>query len=1304
MQLIQCPNCAKVLPIYARYCAYCGESLNAPAYKSSLYLARYTQRTRNYDPDMDATTDSALPRVNKQHVSVKLDMPQLLVAASLTTNQRMKSTRPATVNNRHAREERATYVLTKDVFETDTHDEMESDTEHRELTWQKDVITMATQALPPITPFPSPHQQSPVRMVPKRSRRRLPITLFFWISTAVIAVLVLGGVFGVFVSLGRGLLPRVSQDAPLSLQVAPSTVVSGGTVTLRGTNFTPRGHIGLSRDSAIPLVDTGGMTIISTDSLGHFTDTVIIGDDWGAGVHVLSAEDAFSHKLAKFSIVVTGQSGAFRPAHFHISQTALDLGSGDEATNSTQTVTLTNTGGGQISWQATATQPWLQISPAKGEFASGQRLQVAIAADRSTLNTGPYNGSILFSSNAGKNSLAVHMQVVPLEVGHEAVLELQPAVLSFTGNDGGKAPATQTITISNPGVRVLQWAAHSSAPWLSLSVSGDTVQPASSETVRAAINSSTLLPGTYNGTITFSNQGSDPVKDSPQTIYVSVTILPQCTLQVSPGALTFASVYQQAAPATKTVNLSMSQGCTTPINWTASSTASWLRIASGNGTTPASPTIGVDITSLVPGTYTASLIVSSASGTQTIPVTFTLSQPAKPVMSNALTALSFSGAVGQASPAGQQVVLANNGGGALQWQATATTTTGGKWLTLAPASGSLAGGQTVPIGVSAAQLSTLTPGSYSGMVTITGIDSTGHTAAGSPEVIPVTFNVQAACSISTSPIAALTFSSVAGQSTPLSQTLTLSAAGACAHALTWTITAATTPTGGTWLVPTPATGSANLATPGTVSIGVASTNLTTGNYTGSITLKAVDSVTKAPIGTAQTIPVTLTVQPPCTLQTVSSSSASFSAEAGHNPAAQTFTLGVTGACKGNVTITPTITYGAGSGWLAVTPSSALVLTGSSTPFTLAISTASLPAGTYTASISLAGTNGGVTIAGSPQTVTVTLTVSAAPTLSIAPASLTINTTAGTSSTPITLTNSGGGSLNWTAALGTGAPSFVSLSASGGSNVQGNTNTTVTIDVNAASATAGQTYTANVVFTATDPLTGLPVAGSPITVPVTINVAAPAMQVSTTHVAFSTASGPNPAPQTVVISNTGGGTLTWTAGTPSASWLSVGPVNGSNVSGSNASLTLAVNPAGLSANTYTATVVVTPSAGSPVTITATLTVVSVATPTPTPTAVPTPRVEATPTPTATATEAPQPTPSPTASISPTANPTPKVETTPTTVPTQPPQPTPTPTEAIQPTPTPTEAVQPTPTPTQAPQPTSTPNAKSEATTTVKHKHK
>ncbi|HYX50571.1 MAG TPA: hypothetical protein VE843_12550, partial [Ktedonobacteraceae bacterium] len=59
--------------------------------------------------------------------------------------------------------------------------------------------------------------------------------------------------------------------------------------------------------------------------------------------------------------------------------------------------------------------------------------------------------------------------------------------------------------------------------------------------------------------------------------------------------------------------------------------------------------------------------------------------------------------------------------------------------------------------------------------------------------------------------------------------------------------------------------------------------------------------------------------------------------------------------------------------------------------------------------------------------------------------------------------------------------------------------------------------------------------------------------------------------------------------PSQTWLVVTPKTGSDAAGQVTPLTFRVNVKGLTAGTYNATVIITPSVGTPVTVSVTLTI-------------------------------------------------------------------------------------------------------------------
>lgn len=201
------------------------------------------------------------------------------------------------------------------------------------------------------------------------------------------------------------------------------------------------------------------------------------------------------------------------------------------------------------------------------------------------------------------------------------------------------------------------------------------------------------------------------------------------------------------------------------------------------------------------------------------------------------------------------------------------------------------------------------------------------------------------------------------------------------------------------------------------------------------------------------------------------------------------------------------------------------------------------------------------------------------TIAVSPASLTFSYTSGgaaPSAQSVQVTNTGGGSLAWTA---TASASWLSVTPSSGTAPS-----TLSISIVPANLSAtGGTYNGSIQISSSG-ASNTPLA---IAVSLTVTVPAPALSVSPASLSFSfTNGGSVPAAHNISIANAGGGSFTWTA-SASVYWLSVSPASGS-VPGT---LSVALNPANLAAGTYNTTVQITAAgaAGSPASIPVTLVV-------------------------------------------------------------------------------------------------------------------
>ena len=293
-------------------------------------------------------------------------------------------------------------------------------------------------------------------------------------------------------------------------------------------------------------------------------------------------------------------------------------------------------------------------------------------------------------------------------------IAVAPTSLQFAYTVGGTIPAAQSIQVTNSGGGTLNWSATASAMWLSVAVTSGTAP----STLSVLVSPTGLGAGTYTGSVQISAAGAS---NSPVSVTVTLTVAPaQPVLAVSPQALTFNYTVGVTILAAQSIQVTNSGGGT--LNWSATTSATWLTVAAASGTAPSTLSVLVSPTGLGAGTYTGSVQISAAGASNSpvsVAVTLTVA-PAPPVLAVSPQALTFNSTVGGTTPAAQGISITNTGGGALSWVASASAA----WVGLSPASG------TAPAMLSvSANPATLAAGSYSATVLITAAGATGSAAA-----------------------------------------------------------------------------------------------------------------------------------------------------------------------------------------------------------------------------------------------------------------------------------------------------------------------------------------------------------------------------------------------------------------------------------------------------------------------------------------------------------------------------------------------------------------------------------------------
>ncbi len=316
------------------------------------------------------------------------------------------------------------------------------------------------------------------------------------------------------------------------------------------------------------------------------------------------------------------------------------------STPASQTVTITNAGGGTLTWSASSGSSWLAVTPNSG-VGTGTLI---LAINPAGLTAQTYNGTVTVTASGATNSPQTISVALTVNAAPQPSLSLSASQASFSFTLGGGTPSSQTVNITNAGAGTLTWSATSNSSWLTVSSSSGT----GSGTLTIGINPAGLTAQTYTGAITVTASGA---ANSPRTISVTLTVNaapPSIFLSVSKAS--FAYTLGGSAPAAQTVNVANIGGGT--LAWSAASGSSWLTVSPSSGTGAGTLTLGINPAGLTAQTYNGAVTVTASGSTnspQTISVTLTVSAAAPPVVVSAVVnAASWKG--GTVAP-GELVVI-----------------------------------------------------------------------------------------------------------------------------------------------------------------------------------------------------------------------------------------------------------------------------------------------------------------------------------------------------------------------------------------------------------------------------------------------------------------------------------------------------------------------------------------------------------------------------------------------------------------------------------------------------------------------
>src|SRR5881396_681786 len=348
---------------------------------------------------------------------------------------------------------------------------------------------------------------------------------------------------------------------------------------------------------------TGG-PITTSLATGTYTTTVRIAIQ-DIGHNVLAFRDVpVSYTIQPLAGLATNpQSLTFSQLQGGPAPTAQNLG-------------ISELGGASYAWNASIVYQsgsgWLNINDASS--ASGATLPTSLSISVNPSGTlGTLNAMVRVTGNGNTLDVPVTYTVT------EPQLTWSPASLTFNAASQGASPLAQSVTLSTQSSLPVNYTTSISygagaAGWLSVPANGT-----APGTVSVGVNTTNLAPATYAATLVLTS--------AAQAVSISVSyVVNEPVVTPSPSQLTFNSFSTGTLPATQNVTLATQQNLTvsfsTAINYGAGASG-WL-VAPANGTAPGPISIGVNTTKFAPGSYAATLVLSTAKQTISIDVTYSV--------------------------------------------------------------------------------------------------------------------------------------------------------------------------------------------------------------------------------------------------------------------------------------------------------------------------------------------------------------------------------------------------------------------------------------------------------------------------------------------------------------------------------------------------------------------------------------------------------------------------------------------------------------------------------------------------------
>ena len=196
-----------------------------------------------------------------------------------------------------------------------------------------------------------------------------------------------------------------------------------------------------------------------------------------------------------------------------------------------QPILVSNSGTGSLAFTATSStlsgnQTWLSVTPTTGTATAAAAATVNITVNPAGLAAGDYYGLVDVASTGATNSpQLVEVVLNVLDPGVDVTALIAPTGLIFVARAGSN-PTPQTVQLGNPSddtwMLITQPIFQQGNGWFSVSPASATVPSDGTLALTVSVDTSSLAPGTYNGTLQIQIAG----EPAPDPVQILLLLLP----------------------------------------------------------------------------------------------------------------------------------------------------------------------------------------------------------------------------------------------------------------------------------------------------------------------------------------------------------------------------------------------------------------------------------------------------------------------------------------------------------------------------------------------------------------------------------------------------------------------------------------------------------------------------------------------------------------------------------------------------------------------------------------------------------